>query len=77
MINEERVFRLLLNSAGNPLTVLRPKHERPQNQEIERPLEQREPLLFCFLGRRATTVFVRLGRMSTQAPLIEARRRSY
>ena len=69
MINEERVFRLLLNSASNPLTVLRPKHERPQNQEIERPLEQRDPLLLGFSGRHATTVFVRLGRMSTQAPL--------
>ena len=37
MLNQEGVFRLLLNGPGNRLPVLRSKYQGPQNQQIAAP----------------------------------------
>ena len=40
MLNQESVFRLLLNGPRNALPVLCAKHQGSQNQQIERALQK-------------------------------------
>ena len=39
MIHHEHVVRLRLNGPGDALAVLRPEHERSQDQQVERALQ--------------------------------------
>ena len=40
MIDEEDLFGLVLNGASDPLTVLRAEDEGPEDEEIERALQE-------------------------------------
>jgi hypothetical protein len=66
MIDKQRVVRLLLDGARNPLSMLPAKHEGPQDQEIECPLQQGDAGVGVLLGRHTTGVSTRSGRMSTR-----------
>src|SRR5215470_3661303 len=65
MLDEEFLFRGLLDGAGNSLPVLRSKDESAEDQEIERALEQFKPFRF-FSGRHSTRACTPSGKMSTQ-----------
>ena len=52
MINEQGLFRLLLNGARDALAVLRPKEQRPQDQQIEGALQESDPAVV--LGGHST-----------------------
>ncbi len=45
MIDQQRVLGLLHDRAGNALAVLRAEHQRAQDQQIERALQQRDAFL--------------------------------
>ncbi len=45
VIHDQRVLGLSLNGARDVLSVLRAEDERAQNEQIERSLEQRDPLM--------------------------------
>src|SRR5690348_1711543 len=38
MVDQQRILRSMPDGAGDPLPMLRPEHQRPQNQQVERPL---------------------------------------
>jgi hypothetical protein len=54
VINKKRVFGLLLDGAGNALSVLRPKEEGSQDEQIERALQEGDSGLFVLSGRHTT-----------------------
>ena len=64
VVDEKRAFGLLLDRARDALTVLVAEDQDPQDEEIQCPLEQGDPFVIV-LGRHATRVSARLGRMST------------
>lgn len=53
VFDEQFLLGRLLDSAGNPLSVLGSKNERAEDQQIECALEQFEPFFFL-LGRHFT-----------------------
>ncbi len=44
MIDQQRILGLLHDRAGDALTVLRAEHQRAQDQQIQRALQQRDAL---------------------------------
>jgi hypothetical protein len=42
MIDQQHIVGRLLDRAGDALAVLRPEHERAQDQDVERALQQRQ-----------------------------------
>src|SRR5262249_6907346 len=65
VFDQQLVAGGLLNRPRDALAVLRPEYQHPQDQQIERALEQREAFLF-FSGRHFTRVCARSGKMSTR-----------
>ena len=66
MIDNQHVFRLLLNRARHALSMLWTENERPQNQQVECALQQGNPVVRGVLGGHPTQEYTRSGRMSTQ-----------
>src|SRR5262245_10290210 len=61
VIDEDRVFGLVLDRAGDALTVLRAEDQRPENQQIEGALEQGNAVAFVSSGRHSTRAWIDLG----------------
>src|SRR6185369_12026002 len=53
VVHQQHVFGGLLDRGGNAVPVLRPEDERPQDEEIERALEQLNAIR---VGHRAETL---------------------
>jgi hypothetical protein len=54
MINEKNLFRLALYRARHALAMTRPQNESLQNQQVQRPLQQRDPVIGILLGSHPT-----------------------
>ena len=65
MIDKKHFFRLALNDARNALPVARSQHQRLQNQQVERALQQGNAVVVILSGSHSTQVSQPLGRMST------------
>ena len=65
MFHEQLFFRCLLDGVCDPLTMLRSKDQGAEDQQIQCPLQQFQPLS-SFLGRHITRVCFRQGKMSTR-----------
>ena len=48
LLHLEDVFRLALDGLGYGVAVSRPRSQRPQDQQVERALQQLDPLRFLF-----------------------------
>ena len=59
LLNLEHVFRLALDGLGYGVAVSRPRSQRPQDQQVERALQQFDPLRFLF-GRHSRWMIVPL-----------------
>jgi hypothetical protein len=54
MIDEKDLFRLALNRARHALAMAGPQNERLQNQQVQRPLQQGDPIIGILLGSHPT-----------------------
>ena len=61
MIDQQRVFGLLLDGARDALAVLRAEDQHAKDQEVERALEQRDAVRLGRSGRHSTRVCHVLG----------------
>src|SRR5439155_26878957 len=65
VFDQQCIFRCLLNGPRDALPVLRAKYQRPQDEKVQRALEQCQP--FSFLsGRHTTQPYAPSGKLSTQ-----------
>ena len=53
MVDEQLLLRLLLDRASDALAMLRTEEQRPEDEEIERALEQGDGLVVTFPNRHA------------------------
>jgi len=58
MLDQRFFVRRFVDGTRDPLSVLRPKDQRAQDQQVQSALQQRE-LFFVLLGRHFTQVSVR------------------
>jgi len=65
VVDEQRPVGLLLDCTGDALAVLVTEGEDPQNEQIQRALQEGDSFTIV-LGSHPTRVCVHLGRMSTR-----------
>ena len=69
MVDKKDLFRLALYQSRHALAMARSQHERLQNQQVQRPLQQGNPVIGTLLGSHPTQASHCLGRMSTRAKI--------
>jgi hypothetical protein len=61
VIHQQSALRLLLDGPRDALAVLRPEHEGPHDEEVERALQELHAFVFVVSGRHSTRMMHALG----------------